>query len=111
MKRVFWKRAAALLLCLPLLAYALWVGYHRLKKEEFPKTREWIWIGITSGCMLWIKYSMLGFYIGWALALYLFARSRKKRLEMLKGIGFIAAGVMIVSLPVLLWFLIAGGLR
>ena len=98
-------------LCLPLLAYALWVGYHRLKKEEFPKTREWIWIGITSGCMLWIKYSMLGFYIGWALALYLFARSRKKRLEMLKGIGFIAAGVMIVSLPVLLWFLIAGGLR
>ena len=96
--------------CLPLIMYALWVGYHRIKKNMLPKTREWILIGVTSGCMFWMKYSMLGFYLGWFLAIYLFARERSQRLETLKGIGWIAVGVTCVSAPILLWFALAGGL-
>ena len=96
--------------CLPLITYALWVGYHRMKKNMLPKRGEWILIGVTSSAMLWMKYSMLGFYIGWIIALYLFAREREMRLELLRGIGWIAAGVAAVSLPILLWFAIAGGL-
>lgn len=97
-------------LCLPLVTYALWVGYHRLKKNQLPKMQEWILIGITSGCMLWIKYSMLGFYIGWIIALYLFARRKELCLELLKGIGLVAIGVLLITIPILLWFRFAGGL-
>ncbi|MBR6090286.1 MAG: glycosyltransferase family 39 protein [Anaerolineaceae bacterium] len=96
--------------CLPLVMYALWVGYHRLKKGQLPKKSEWLLIGITSGAMLWIKYSMLGFYLGWILALFLFAGKTEKRIELLKGIGWVAAGVLIISAPILIWFLVRGGL-
>ena len=68
-------------------------------------------IGITSGCVLWIKYSMLGFYVGWIIALYLFARARNMRLELLKGIGLIVVGVLITTAPILLWFGLCGGLE
>lgn len=97
--------------CLPLLAYALWVGYHRLKKEQLPNFKEWLLIGITSGCMLWIKYSMLGFYIGWIIALYLFARNHELRKELFKGIGIIITGVMSITVLILCWFGIGGGLK
>ena len=97
--------------CLPLITYALWVAYHRLKKDMLPKRTEWILIGVTSGCMLWMKYSMLGFYLGWILALYFFAREKDRRLEILKGIGWIAAGVMIPTVLILCWFALAGGFK
>ena len=96
--------------CLPLIAYALWVAYHRLKKDMLPKRSEWILIGVTSGCMLWMKYSMLGFYLGWILALYLFAREKSQRLEVLKGVGWVAVGVLIPTALVVVWFAAAGGL-
>lgn len=96
--------------CLPLISYALWVGYHRIKKGWLPKRYEWIVIGATSGCMLWMKYSMLGFYLGWIIAIYLFAREKNQRLDVLKGIGWIAVGVMIPTTLVIVWFAIAGGL-
>ncbi|MBQ4512882.1 MAG: hypothetical protein II969_07810 [Anaerolineaceae bacterium] len=97
--------------CLPLLTYALWIGYHRIKKGFLPKPKEWILIGVTSGCVLWMKYSMLGFYLGWTIAMYLFARVKKQRIELFKGIGLVAAGAAITTLPVLLWFAFAGGLK
>lgn len=97
-------------LCLPLLTYALWVGWRALSAEKLPEKKDWFLIGVTSGCVLWIKYSMLGFYLGWFLAFFLFARSQKRGRELLSGLGWIAAGVGSVSLPVLLWFLLAGGL-
>ena len=97
--------------CLPLITYALWTAYHRLKKNMLPRRGEWILIGVTSGCMLWMKYSMLGFYLGWILSLYLFAREKDMRLEILKGIGFIAVGVMIPTILVVAWFAIGGGLE
>ena len=97
--------------CLPLITYAVWVAYHRMKQNALPKQREWILIGITSGCMLWMKYSMLGFYLGWILALYFFARGKDQRQEILKGIGWIAAGVMIPSVLIVIWFALAGGLK
>ena len=96
---------------LPILTFALWIGYHRLKKDQLPKVREWVLIGVTSGCVLWMKYSMLGFYLGWIIALYLFARTKNQRIELFKGIGWVTLGVMIPTLPILLWFAFCGGLK
>lgn len=96
--------------CLPLLAYGLWVGYKALCREDLPESREWFLVGVTSACVLWMKYSMLGFYLGWILSVFLSARKFGRGMDVLKGIGLIAAGVASVSLPILIWFSAEGGL-
>ena len=95
--------------CLPLVAYALWVGYHRIKKGRTPRRYEFILIGVTSGCMLWMKYSMLGFYLGWFIAIFLYARRINQLGDIFRGIGWIALGVLIPTALVLAWFALAGG--
>lgn len=96
--------------CLPLLFYALQAGYCALHNGMLPKKREWFLIGVTSACVLWMKYSMLGFYLGWIIAVWFFARSQGRGRDVLKGIGLIAAGVLAVTLPILIWFAAADGL-
>ena len=98
-------------LCLPLLAFALMTGCRAISGGKVPGRKEWILIGVTSACVLWIKYSMLGFYLGWFLAVYLFFRGRGLGREVLRGLGGILTGIAAVSLPIILWFALAGGLR
>ncbi len=97
-------------LCLPLLACGLAAGYRALRENRLPERHEWVLVGVTSGCVLWTKFSMLGFYIGWILALLLFAHKTGKKPELLRGIGWIAAGTIAVSLPILIWFAAERGL-
>lgn len=90
--------------CLPLLAYALWVGLKAIRHGDLPERKEYFLIGVTSGIVLWIKYTMLGFYVGWFAV---FAYSMFKHHEwdqMLSSIKWIAVGVLVASLPVLLYF-------
>ena len=94
--------------CIPLMAYTLLVGYRALENRRLPSRREWILIGVTSGCVLWTKFSILGFYLGWFLAVFLFARNEQRVKEVLQGILWITLGVCIVTLPILIWFAAKG---
>lgn len=96
--------------CLPMLTYALTAGHRALREHRLPTRREWILIGVTSGCVLWMKFSMLGFYIGWIIALFIFSHKQKGLPELLRGIGLVAAGVLIISAPILIWFMADRGL-
>ena len=96
--------------CLPLLAYGSLIGLRCLRGNKLPSRREWFMIGITSGCVLWIKYSMLGFYLGWILAVFLFAKNLRRTKDLLFGICWIAAGTVVITLPILIWFTVSGGL-
>lgn len=97
--------------CLPLLAYALFVGAKALRNGETPSFREFLMIGVTSGCVLWIKYTMLGFYLGWFIVpAYRMIRERAwKRLA--SSMAAIALGVCAATLPVLIYFAANGALR
>ena len=97
--------------CLPLLSYALWVGMKALQHDRLPTKGEYFLIGLTSGCVLFIKYTILGFYVGWfAVPAYGMIRRREwKRLAV--SMGCIAAGVMAASLPVLAYFAVHGALQ
>lgn len=92
-------------LCLPLLSYALYIGIKFLKKRTVPPAYESLMIGITSSCVLWIKYSMLGFYIGWIIIPAVVLIKNKQLKELLKMILFIILGVIIVSIPIIIYFL------
>ncbi len=97
-------------LCLPLLMYALYVGLRALRTGEAPDSRAHLLIGITSACVLWIKYTMLGFYIGWFIAFTVYFIATKQARRILSQVGMIAAGVIAASLPVLVWLAAKGAL-
>lgn len=93
-------------LCLPFLAYALYVGLRSLRYAKPLSNRTFFIIGVTSGCILWIKYTMLGFYLGWyaVLAWDMIAQRRWSRLW--KSAVSVAAGVFVISVPVFLYFIL-----
>ena len=100
----FLKGGSAEELSLPLLMLSFYYGLRCicLKREITP--REAFLIGLSSGAVLWIKYSMLGFYLGFILVpAYRMLRSGRG-LQLLKLLGLIVLGVAAASLPVLAYF-------
>ncbi|NDO50919.1 hypothetical protein FMM75_16440 [Lachnospiraceae bacterium MD335] len=91
-------------LCLPLLAYGFWVGLKAVMLKRFPTGWECFAIGLTSGCIFWIKYNLLGFYLGWFAALVLMLPKEKCFIQIWKMLWKIIAGVGIVTIPWMVWF-------
>lgn len=97
--------------CLPLLAYALFVGAKALRNGETPTNREFFIIGVTSGCVLWIKYTMLGFYLGWFIVPACWMLRGRALKKLASCVASIALGVCAATLPVFLYFAVNGALR
>ena len=68
------------------------------------------WNGLAAGCVLWIKYTMLGFWIGWMLFLFidllLRRQARRAFMEALRFLG----GMAVASVPWLVYFAANGAL-
>ncbi len=93
-------------LCLPMITYAFYVGLKSIVHKTPVTPREWIIVGITSGAVLWIKFSLLGFYIGCGAFMVFFYIAQKWHNELLNFFVFLMFGEFIISLPVLLYFII-----
>ena len=90
--------------CLPLLAGSLLAGINAMEKKRMPSFRESFWIGITSAIMFWIKYNMIGFYVGLFIAFVIFALKDKTLKQLGTAILGVACGVLTVSIPILIFF-------
>lgn len=91
-------------LCLPLLTFAMYVGLKMLSNTQAPSLAQSVAIGVTSACVLWIKYSMLGFYFGWIWVPAVILLRAGKLKQLFQMLGAIAVGVLLVSVPVLAYF-------
>ena len=91
---------------LPLLTYGLYIGINAIRNNRLPSGKESFLIGLTSGCILWIKFSHLGFYAGWFLFFMITALQRRQGRHLIQMLVFIICGVITASLPVFLYFLI-----
>ena len=90
--------------CMPFLTASLYTLLKALKKGRMLNADEYIWIGFCSGAVLWIKYSMLGFYIGSVLPV-LFLVFRRQGLKGFFRLVFgVLAGVCVISVPVFVYF-------
>lgn len=96
--------------CLPLLAYGVYCGVRAITEKRLPDSLECILVGITSVCVLWIKFSMLGFYLGWFGAFFLLALKRRELPALVRMLGQILLGVVIASAPVLAYFALNGAM-
>lgn len=90
-------------LCLPLLMYGLYVGIQFIINKRITRFQT-LMIGVTSGCILWIKFTMLGFYLGWIIIpAFIFIKENDIR-SLLSLILYITFGVILVTLPFVIYF-------
>lgn len=90
--------------CLPLLMYPFYISLKNLKLKKDFNCIELFICGLLAGCVFWIKYTMVGFFIGWAIIpLYDLIRNKKfKSLILLTAALF--AGIIISTLPWIIYF-------
>lgn len=92
--------------CLPFLAYALYtfVAYYfnDKEKERIISYKKVFFLGIFGGCVLWIKYTFLGLYIGFVVAISIEYMLTGKRKELFQSAGVFLLGTVVASAP---WFL------
>ncbi len=93
--------------CLPLLMVSLSDLLYAARAEEQADgltAGRILKNGILAGCVLWIKFTMLGFYIGWCILVGLMLRQRKGLGAALGAAGLVLGGMLIASLPWLIYF-------
>lgn len=97
-------------LCLPLLAYPVYLFLRCAKDSTFPSGREVLIAGCMAGCVLWIKFTLTGLIIAWFLwALVRPLIRRQWRTAALTAATF-AAGLLASTLPFLIYFASRGAL-
>lgn len=98
-------------MCLFMSAYGLYVALNAMKQGRTLTFREAFTCGIWSACLLWIKYTMLGLYLGLAIFIvFWYLCWEKAGRALLKTIGAFFAGIGAVTLVVFLYFLVNGAL-
>lgn len=100
----FLKGGSAEELSLPILMLSFYYGLCCICLNRELTGREAFLIGLSSGAVLWIKYSMLGFYLGFILVPAYRMLRKGRVLRLIQILGLIVLGVAVASLPVLAYF-------
>ena len=90
--------------CLPMLGIALLIGVRAVMNSRMPRFKESIVLGVTAGIVFWIKYNMVGFYIGFLLLFIGFAWKDRNWKGLWIAVKGATIGLLIVTLPILLFF-------
>ncbi|MBQ9898088.1 MAG: hypothetical protein IJM44_01370 [Ruminococcus sp.] len=97
-------------LCLPLLLSSFCTGLSSVRSDRPLTQRESFTIGVLSGCVLWIKFSLLGFYAGSFIVPAVIICRRDGFRGLLRSVGAILLGAAAASVPILLIFAVSGSL-
>lgn len=92
-------------------AYGLYVALRACWEGRALRFREAFTCGIFAGMLLWIKYTMLGAYLGLAVFIIFWYLGWGRGKQLLRTIGAFFAGLGVVTAVVFVYFLIAGGLE
>lgn len=92
--------------CLPLVAISLFVLLNYFK-VIYPKpffNRQVFINGVIAGCILWIKFSLLGFWFGWILSIFILKLKTEGFLQGLKSSLIFVLGMLTATLPWIVYF-------
>lgn len=93
---------------LAIIMYAIYVAVKHSLNNTIPSRFEFIMIGITSALIFWMKYTIIGFYLGWIIVpIYKEVKSKNLK-RLIINIGYIALGVIITTVPIFVLFGING---
>lgn len=96
--------------CVPAYTLCMLVSFQALRKDEEVGPGGMFLAGAMGACVLWIKYTMLGFFVGWFMVPAAVALRRGGLKGLIKSLVWVIAGVAAVSLPILLYFAVHGAL-
>jgi hypothetical protein len=91
---------------LPFLVVSLYAYLHYFKKD-YPnpiRYKTLLVSGIMAGIVLWIKYSLLGFWIGWTITMGVCMLVNKQYIRALWGGVLFLCGMLIATLPWIIYF-------
>ena len=91
-------------LCLPMLSFVLYTGLESWKRKRPLGAVRMFICGICTGLILWIKFTMLGFIIGFAAAFVILYIREKNYKRILICTISMTAGIAAASLPVIIYF-------
>ena len=108
--RAFSHGGSAEELLLPLLAAALFGAVSTLRASRPMPLRRVVLHGFLAGCALWLKYTVLGFYLVWAVLLAVLYLRRGWRGPLGRAIGAYLGGMALATLPWVVYFGVHGAL-
>lgn len=109
--RAFSHGGSAEELLLPFLAAALY-GLLRVLHTGRPMPLGRVFLqGLLAGCALWLKYTVLGFYLAWVLVLAVLYGQRGWYAGLAESCGAYLGGMAAATLPWCLYFGLNGALR
>ena len=99
--------------CLPYILFAIYALLKNLRRGDgsgIPDNRTVFIMGACAACILWIKYTMLGIYIGYVLTAVILCIIDKDIKKLFSAALSFALGAIAVSLPFLIYFAVNGAL-
>ena len=92
--------------CLPLITISLYylINYFKNKRNDFINYKWLLINGTIAGCVLWIKYSMLGFWFGWMIMIFISMIVKKQYLKAIKSSIIFVCGMFIATIPWIVYF-------
>ena len=96
-----------------LLMISLYYLLKQLKLNNFkPIAKRIVLInGILAGSIIWIKYSMIGFWFGWILVISIISIANKKYLNTIFLNFIFLVGIFIATIPFIIYFGINGAYK
>ncbi|MBQ8343557.1 MAG: glycosyltransferase family 39 protein [Clostridia bacterium] len=92
----------------PLYLWLLYITVKNIKTEKEFSARQYLLIGVTAGIVFWSKFTVIGIYLGWFAYFVWRSIRRKAYREIGKSVLWIACGVLLATLPCLIYFLATG---
>ena len=108
--RAFSHGGSAEELLLPPLAAALFGAVSTLRASRPMPLRRVVLHGFLAGCALWLKYTVLGFYLVWAVLLAVLYLRRGWRGPLGRAVGAYLGGMALATLPWVVYFGVQGAL-
>ncbi len=99
--------------CLPFILFPIYALLKNLKKGDgsgVPSTITVFFMGVCAACILWVKYTLLGVYIGYVLVAVILCFIDKDPKKLLTSALAFAGGAVALSLPFLIYFAANGAL-
>ena len=97
-------------LMLPVLAGGLYIVVRAMAVDRKLRPREGMLLGVLTAAAFWSKYTFCGLFVGLAIGVMIWYFVRKWAADLAALIGFFLLGLLIPSLPLILWFAARGGL-
>ena len=100
----FRKGGSAEEICVPFIAYALYIGLASLNEQKKLTAKQFFVIGLSIGIVFWVKYTFIGFFVGWLLFFSLLYLRKNDVLTIKRMLNGIICGFSLVTLPIILYF-------